>query len=401
MKKLFFLILVGLQVFCSYASVTFSNYSKEEVTFKTTGGITLKGVLYLPKSNLKKIIINLNHPTLASKWDISQNDTLLYNFNLLQKLFEQQIGWLDLSSRFSELSIKTNPKMYLDMVNSCTPKTVADDADSAIAFLKSKKEFKNISIGLMGGSTAGISVAISSSRNKNVDFLISMSSIFTNGIQWHKYSILYSPADFQSNLYLMTGLMSMIKDSFTYDGTKYPKRDSIFFNCFFHSLDTINKQIIKYDNYDTITKIAGRIMNSLWKTDDFVMSNQNIYRKYIKPSAYIDTVLAKLYYKPIDIETIKWNPKLYYSQIKIPVYILFGDKDKILDVKANIAAASSLLKIGISKSNFYMQVLPDCDHSLVDDKIGKTRYQILHERNRYQRMSESAVNAISNWIKTL
>jgi pimeloyl-ACP methyl ester carboxylesterase len=364
---------------------------KEIVKFKTADSIELTGILYLPKGNIKSVVLYLTHPTLSSI-NINRSDSLDYDFNLIQRLLQKKIGWFVFSTRSS--SFMSDSKNLVAITLSSTMKTYADDAEAAIACLKSKKNLKGVSFGIMGGSNAGCTSAIVASRSKKISYAIIISSLFTTGIQWHKYAIVHSEQLPGSNELLRKGFYSLLKDSFTYNKQRFKKNDSIVSWCIFNSLDSANKKIVKYNNYDTIVKKAGEVFKSLWNMNDFT-PKKNKYTLAYTPLGYMDSIFAYLYYKPIDIEMIKWDPEIYYPKINIPVLILFGDKDIVIEVQPNIIKSRELAK-KYKKNNFKIVVIKNCGHSL-DEPTNEInpldRSNIIKPK-----MSVEAINIIPKWV---
>ncbi len=139
-------------------------YLREEVTFSNSkANIVLSGTLTLPthkKPGKIVILISGSGPQNRDEEVFNQRSFLVWS----DWLTKQGIGVL----RYDDRGVGKSTGQFSE----ATSLDFADDVESAIDFLKSREDLKNVSIGLIGHSEGGMIAPIVASRNDNVDFIV-------------------------------------------------------------------------------------------------------------------------------------------------------------------------------------------------------------------------------------
>ena len=139
-------------------------YLREEVSFRNSkANIVLSGTLTLPKDKKAGkivILISGSGPQNRDEEVFNQRPFLVWS----DWLTKQGIGVL----RYDDRGVGKSTGQFSE----ATSLDFADDVESAIDYLRSREDLKNISIGLIGHSEGGMIAPIVASRNSNVDFIV-------------------------------------------------------------------------------------------------------------------------------------------------------------------------------------------------------------------------------------
>lgn len=139
-------------------------YSVQEVSFMSPkAGIELSGTLTLPKDSNPKalvVLISGSGPQNRDEEIMNHKPFLLW----ADYLTKRGIGVL----RFDDRGVGKSGGSF----SASTSFDFADDVNSAVDYLRSRGEFKNIKIGLMGHSEGGLIAPIVASKRGDVSFLV-------------------------------------------------------------------------------------------------------------------------------------------------------------------------------------------------------------------------------------
>jgi uncharacterized protein len=241
---------------------------------------------------------------------------------------------------------------------------LANDAEAAVNYLKTRKEIDPKKIGLMGHSEGGIIAPIVATRNKNVAFIVLLAG---PGIKGSDILLLQQDAigkangipekDMKETREINTEIYSMIDQIKNMDSLKI-------------SLKNYLKTIpVKYPDM----KMAEG------------MSTQDI----------IDMQLKQIC-APWMIEFIRFNPASTLEKVKCPVLAIIGSKDLQVPAKENIPALKNAFAKG-GNTKAVVQELKGLNHLFQTCTTGSP--------NEYANIEETfslvALKTISDWLKNL
>lgn len=384
---LFFLTIFANQLFAS-------EYKPEKIQFDVDDSVKLNGILYIPREKpINKVIVCFSGGGLEFK---TPEDSLQYTFKLMEKLSNEGVGWLIFSSRFYKGFRPLNLFTY------------ASDADSAISYLKQREDTKNCKIGIMGQSEAGMATAVSASRNKDVDFVISVTSFMISGPEFHTYNI-FSPENNLTHLNsksIFDKFEYILKDTFVYNNKTYINSHDLFISCMKDCLDSITRSFYSNDSIASIlasdkldlkqsinTSLMGTDMfKRLWNINDTLQDFKPDYNG-VKTKDIIDFLVFKLF-NPHDIAFMQWNPEKYFSRITVPTLVLLADKDGLMPFKENLTGINDIVR-KYNNKNITVKVFKNHTHGLVTPKkLDKSDISL----NKSETPNKTA-NWISSWIE--
>ncbi len=148
-------------------------YYCEEITFKNKkANIKLAGTLTLPKKKGKfpAVILISGSGAQNRNEELANHKPFLVLSDYLTK---KGIAVL----RFDDRGVAESTGSF----NTATTFNFASDVESAIKYLKTRKEIDKNKIGLIGHSEGGTIACIIASRNKDVDFIVSMAGSMLRG----------------------------------------------------------------------------------------------------------------------------------------------------------------------------------------------------------------------------
>lgn len=237
--------------------------------------------------------------------------------------------------------------------NNATTMNFATDVESAIQYLKTRKEIKKNKIGLIGHSEGGVIASIIANSSDDVDFIVLLA---TPGLRGDKLMLL------QKN---KIEKQSGISDLEISEGQK-------IFNHIYELIlnsensnqklnDDINNFLaLKYDSQLTINqiKIVSKQLTSPWM----------------------------YFFLKFDIKTSLMN-------VKCPILVLNGEKDTQVPAKENLKSIKNALIKG-NNDNVTIKELSNLNHLFQESITGlPNEYAIIE-----QTFSPIALKVISNWI---
>lgn len=292
-----------------------SLFVTESFTFETKGSLQLEGSLILPEkfTESTKIAI-LVAPPMAMDKDYGGM-------------------FLSLAERLGKHGIATfrfNNRAYTDTTLEAANEKItmhdhADDLHNAINAIKKDQRFAKNPIGLIGHSEGGCCSIIEASRNKDINFLVTLSTCGIDG------------ADFcycQNTLYF-----------------SYP-----------NNFPAIARNNIVRDIYE-----RSQIVKNLNNSDEI----EAALRRQIDESAarsgikYTEAQVAKFLKEwtiPRTVAFVKYNPETYLSQITCHVLATHGTTDGMVEWKTHLdGIEKAFMKSG--KTNYKIITFKDTDHS--------------------------------------
>ncbi|PIQ19870.1 MAG: alpha/beta hydrolase [Cytophagales bacterium CG18_big_fil_WC_8_21_14_2_50_42_9] len=328
-------------------------YHSEDVTFQNTqANITLAGTLTLPakEGNYPAVILITGSGAQTRDAEFFGHKPFLLIADYLTK---NGIAVLRYDDRGFGQS-------FGDFF-SATPLDFASDVESAISYLKTRKEINKDNIGLVGHSEGGIIAPIVASKSKDVSFIVLLAG---PGILGKK------------------GLMQQSELTLKTLGASEAE---------IQKTKEINAEIAKI--------IAKHQNTKALKADltNYIQKNIKTIPTYLKPKE-----ITKEQFISGQIEFISspayqfiWNydPAPTLEKVTCPVLALNGGKDLQVPPQENLTAIGNALKKGGNKS-LTIKELPNLNHFFQECTTGSpVEYAAIK-----QTFSPTALTEISNWI---
>lgn len=329
-------------------------YYSEDVTFQNTkANILLAGTLTLPKKEGKYPVVIL----ITGSGPQNRDEELLGHKPFLviaDYLTRNGIGVL----RYDDRGVGESTGDF----KASTSADFATDVESAIAYLKTRKEVDKKKIGLIGHSEGGIIAPMVASKSKDVSFIVLLAG---TGIQGDKLLLLQqeliarasnvSEADIKKTKLLNTTLFEKVVES---------NDDSI----------------LKAD----LTSLLNEMLNNDTNAE---IPNGMTKEEFVSLQVNQLTSPWMLYF-------IRFNPATILEKVKCPVLAVNGEKDLQVPPAENLTAIINALTKGGNK-NITTIEFPNLNHLFQECETGSP----LEYSTIEQTFSPAALNEITNWIK--
>lgn len=330
-------------------------YHSEEVTFQNTkANISLAGTLTLPTKEGKfpvVILITGSGPQTRDE-EIFGHKAFLVLSDYLTKNGIAVLRYDDRGVGQSTGDFKT-----------ATSADFATDVESAIAYLKTRKEINKKKIGLIGHSEGGLIAPIVAVKSKDVAFIALLAG---TGIQGDQILLLQqkligkasgaSEEDLQKSEVENTKVYKIIKQSTSMEQLKT-------------DLTNYYKQAFKENpNADKPDGMSD---------DEFI------------------NLVVEDYATPWMQYFMKYNPAPTLEKVKCPVLAINGDKDLQVPPKENLEGIKKALTKGGNKKVTTI-ALPNLNHLFQECTTGSPNEYGTIE----QTFSPTAMTVVLNWIKT-
>jgi fermentation-respiration switch protein FrsA (DUF1100 family) len=328
-------------------------YYSEDLTFENKkAGITLAGTLTLPKKEgifPAVVLISGSGPQNRDEELLGHKPFLI----LSDYLTTNGIAVLRYDDRGTALSTGD--------FKSATSADFATDVESAVDYLKTRKEIDRRKIGLIGHSEGGLIAPIVASHSKDIAFIV----------------LLAGPGIPGKNILLLQ--QKLIGSSSGISKKNLQKKEVIYSKAFDMILKTTNLEKLK-DDLEIYFKKNAHSIPSSDKTgltdDDF--SKQN--------AIGLSTPWMQYF--------LAYDPKSALTKVSIPVLALNGEKDLQVSPKENLSAIKKALIQGGNK-NVTIKELPTLNHLFQESKTGSPdEYAVID-----QTFSPNALKEILKWIQ--
>jgi pimeloyl-ACP methyl ester carboxylesterase len=330
-------------------------YYSENVVFKNSkANVSLSGTLTLPeKDGIFPVVIlitgsgpqNRDEELLGHKPFLIISDYLTKNKIAVLRYDDRGVGQ-------STGDFKT-----------ATSADFATDVESAIAYLKTRKEIKKNKIGLIGHSEGGLIAPIVASKSKDVSFIVLLAG---TGIQGDKLLLLQQELIAKANGVLET------------DINKSVQTNSKLFEIVVNSNDNSK---LKADLTDKLNELLKNEPNTEipngMKKEEFV-------------SMQVNQISS-----PWMVYFMKYNPVTTLEQVTCPVLAINGKKDLQVPSKENLSAIKNALTKG-GNLNVTTKEFPNLNHLFQDCETGSPNEYATIE----QTFSPIVLAEITKWIKT-
>ena len=330
------------------------SYYSEDVTFENTkANISLSGTLTLPKKdgNFPVVILitgsgpqNRDEELLGHKPFLVISDYLTKNGIAVLRYDDRGVGQ-------SKGDFKT-----------ATSADFATDVESAITFLKTRKEINKKKIGLVGHSEGGLIAPMVASKSKDVSFIVLLAG---TGIQGDKLLLLQQELIAKANGISETDIKKSVETNSKLFEMVVKSNDNMKLKTYL--TNSIN-ETLKNDT-------SAEIPNGMTK-DEFVSMQVN----------QISSPWMQYF--------MKFNPATTLEKVKCPVLAVNGEKDLQVPPKENLTAIKNALTKGGNKNVTTKEFL-NLNHLFQECKTGAPgEYSTIE-----QTFSPTALEEIANWIK--
>jgi pimeloyl-ACP methyl ester carboxylesterase len=235
----------------------------------------------------------------------------------------------------------------------------ANDAASAIAYLKTRNDVDFDNIGIIGHSEGGIIAPIVANKmKKDIAFIISLAG---TGIPGSELSLIQSKTLRPFPVPDEVAYETAIRKAITIASKKGERKE-------------IKKELLQHYN-ESIMPILQNVVGSKEQAAQII--NQVVETRTTPWSRYF----------------YNYNPADEYKKVKCPVLALYGTKDTQVLANINAPALEAALKKGKTK-DYEVKVFDGLNHFFQEAETGKmSEYETIE-----QTISPQALNKISNWI---
>ncbi|KAA0991938.1 alpha/beta hydrolase family protein [Dyadobacter aurulentus] len=328
-------------------------YYSEDVTFKNSqAGITLSGTLTLPEKEGSfpvVVLVTGGGPQDRNSEVLGHKPFLVISDYLTRK----GIAVL----RYDDRGTAKSTGQFI----TGTSLDFATDAESAVAYLKTRKEINPKKIGIAGHSDGGLVASIVASRTNDLAFVISLAGPGATGVE---------VLSLQSELIARAGGASEADIAI---------------------IKKANRETNDIIRQTTDTSQLRAKLTAYTKTH-----LQNYPAKAIRPGMTKEEAFERQINSictPFFRFLFQVNPADYFSKITCPVLALIGSKDLQVDARQNLPAIEKAVKSG-GNANVTVQELPDLNHFFQKCKTGHpSEYADLEDT-----FSPIALAAMSDWI---
>ena len=239
----------------------------------------------------------------------------------------------------------------------------ASDVESAVEFLKTRKEVDIKKIGLIGHSEGGIIAPMVASKSKDIRFIILLSGTGVSGDK------------------LLLTQQELISKASGVPESEIIKSNAI--NKIVFTMIVKSNNIIKLK-----TDLNNYLINELKKLNQIDSSNEATQKELIANQVKQITTPWMMFF-------LKYDPAKALEKTNCAVLALNGSNDLQVSPKQNLVAISNSLKKG-GNNNFTIKELPKLNHLFQESKTGSpTEYSTIE-----QTFSPIALEEILSWIKT-
>lgn len=329
------------------------SYYTEDVTFQNTkANISLAGTLSLPKKdgNFPVVIMITGSGPQNRDEELMGHKPFLVIADYLTKNGIAVLRYDDRGIGESTGDFKT-----------ATSADFATDVESAVAYLKTRKEINKNKIGLVGHSEGGMIAPMVAAKSKDINFIVLLAG---TGIQGDKL------------LLLQQELIARVSGLPEEDITKSIEINSKIFDIVNKSTDT---QILKTD--------LTNLLNEKLKEDPTELPNGMSQDEFI--AMQVNQVSS-----PWMQFFIKYNPAPTLEKVKCAVLAVNGGKDLQVPPAANLAAIENALKKG-GNTHVTIREFPNLNHLFQECKTGAPSEYAEIE----QTFSPLALDQITRWIQ--
>ncbi len=328
-------------------------YYTEEVTFTNTkDNITLAGTLSLPKKEGVFPVVVL----ITGSGPQNRNEELLGHkpfLVLADYLTRHGIAVL----RYDDRGVAASKGNF----ETATTADFATDAQSAVAYLKTRKEINPKKIGLIGHSEGGIIAPMVAAASKDVSFIVLLAGTGLRGEQL---------------LLLQQELIARAEGATATEIKDTQIMNSYCFNKVLNSKDdtTLKSELTTY--------LSGILKDTPKEQKPEGLSDEENVAQQVKQIT-----------SPWMLYFLRFNPATVLEKVKCPVLAVNGEKDLQVPPKENLEAITKTLQKAGNKK-LTTKVFPNLNHLFQECKTGSP--------NEYAEIEQTfapvALEYVTQWI---
>jgi hypothetical protein len=329
-------------------------YHTEDITFQNAKtNISLAGTLTLPKKDGVFPVVVL----ITGSGPQNRDEELLGHKSFLvisDYLTKNGIAVL----RYDDRGVGESKGNF----ETATSADFATDVESAVAYLKTRKEINKKKIGLMGHSEGGLIAPMVAAKSSDVNFIVLLAG---TGIQGDKLLLL------QQELIARASGISEAKIAET---------------------ASINSKLFELVNKSTDNqKLKTDLTNLIYENAKDIKANEipNGMSKEDYISMQVNSILS-----PWMEYFIKYNPAPALEKVKCAVLAVNGEKDLQVPPKENLSAIENALKKG-GNTHVTIREFPNLNHLFQECKSGSPNEYAVIE----QTFSPIVLDEITKWIQ--
>ncbi len=329
-------------------------YRSEEVTFPNkSAGITLAGTLTLPEkgNNFTAVILITGSGPHNRDEEILGHKPFLV---IADYLTRNGIAVL----RYDDRGMAKSTGIFA----TSTTADFATDTESAIEFLKTRKEVNPRKIGLIGHSEGGIIAPMVAARSKDISFIVLLAG---SGVRGDSLLLLQNE--------LLARAAGMPEDKIA----RGRKLNTIIYNKIVSAKENVSIQ--------EITALFAQIKNDLAEFKPEGMADDDFIRMNVAATA-----------NPWTQFFLRYDPAPALEKVKCPVLAVNGSKDLQVPANVNLAAINTALKKGGNKA-VTVKEYPNLNHLFQECTTGlSTEYETIE-----QTFSPTVLKDLTKWIITI
>ena len=331
------------------------NYYTEEITFKNLkANIALSGTLSLPKTGDHFPVV-----ILISGSGPQDRDEALFGHKPFLVISDYFTNHGIAVLRYDDRGVGQSEGDF----KMATSANFATDVESAIAYLKTRKEVNKNKIGLVGHSEGGLIAPIVASQSKDVSFIVLLAG---TGLRGDKVLL------FQQELIAKASGISALE---------MDKSKQINAKLF--------EMVIKSDDNQKLKTTLTDLINQ-------ALTNDSSARlpKGLKQEAFVSMQVSQIL-SPWMQYFLKYDPSMALERVKCPVLAINGEKDLQVSPKENLTAIKNALAKGGNKRVTTIE-FPGLNHLFQECTSGLPGEYAEIE----QTFSPEVLDQMTNWIIT-
>lgn len=330
------------------------SYYSEDITFPNSkANISLAGTLTLPKKegNYPVVILISGSGSQNRDSELLGHKPFLVISDYLTKKGIAVLRYDDRGFGQSTGDSKT-----------ATSADFATDVESAVAYLKTRKEINLKKIGLMGHSEGGIIAPMVAAKSKDISFIVLLAG---TGIQGDKIVLLQQELIAKANGDAETEIKKSVEGN-----------------------AKVLEMVVQSNNDEKLKSELRNYLNELIKDN----SDKEIPQGMTKDQ-YISLRVSAIT-NPWMQYFLKYNPQPTLEKVKCPVLAVNGEKDLQVPPKENLIAIKNALIKGGNKNVTTIE-FPNLNHLFQESTTGSPSEYATIE----QTFSPVALNEITKWIQ--
>lgn len=329
-------------------------YYSEDITFQNTeANILLSGTLTLPKKDgifPVVILITGSGPQNRDEEILGHKPFLVISDHLTKN----GIGVL----RYDDRGVGQSEGDF----GTATSADFATDVESAIAYLKTRREIDKKKIGLVGHSEGGLIAPLVASRSKEVGFIVLLAG---PGIRGDKLLLLQQELIARANGISETDIRRSIDNN-----------------------SRLFEMLVESDDNQKLKTDLTNSINEMLKNDAITAIPNGMTQEELVSQQVNQLSSPWMQY------FMKYDPATTLEKVRCPVLAVNGAKDLQVPSKENLTAIKDALARGGNK-NVTIKEFPGLNHLFQESKTGSPNEYAEIE----QTFSPMALGEITKWIK--